>query len=361
MTALVIVCLAMAAFATALALLIRGVLYRPASALNLVVARRDNAGSDLFSITLRRPFPACLLPLPRFAAGQSVQLAIPGEPVKRRYSIARWQAIPFAYELTIKREQNGRFSPRLADHARPGARLLASRPCGHFTLPRRCTHGRAVFIAGGVGITPLLAMVEQWAKARRPYREVHLYWQIRHDHEALYRDALGMLAQRHPELRVRILVSRPMEEPARRITAELLAVELGALSNTDFYLCAGAALLDSMLVSLGNAGVAAEALHFERFTLGAAAESDEGWTLAYEGECFAFAGRASLLDAIEARCLAIDSDCRTGSCGRCMLAVEEGEAKHRITPEYDVPPRHVLACCAVPKSDIRLRAVGAAR
>jgi ferredoxin len=121
------------------------------------------------------------------------------------------------------------------------------------------------------------------------------------------------------------------------------------------------ARLLSTILMLGRTGVAAEALHCERFTLGAAGDSDEGWTLAYEGERFPFGGRPSLLDAIEARCLAIDSDCRTGTCGRCMLAVEEGEAQHRITPEYAVPPRHVLACCAVPKSDVRLRAVGAAQ
>lgn len=361
MVALIVLGLAVSAFATAVVLLIRGVLNRPASRLNLVVSRRANAADDLFSITLRRPFPSRLLPLPRFAAGQSVQLAIPGEPVMRRYSIARWCAIPFAYELTIKREPHGRFSRRLADYARPGARLLASRPGGRFTLPGRSAHGRVVFIAGGVGITPLLAMLDQWSEALRPYRQAHLYWQVRHGHEALYRDALGTLAQRHPQLRVRILVSRPSEGHAEKISAELLAVELGTLSDTDFYLCAGSALLDSMLVSLGRSGVAAEALHFERFTLGAEAGSDQGWTLAYQGEHFPFGARASLLDAIEARCLAIDSDCRTGSCGRCMLAVEEGEARHRITPEYAVPPRHVLACCAVPKSDVRLRAVGAAR
>lgn len=40
-----------------------------------------------------------------------------------------------------------------------------------------------------------------------------------------------------------------------------------------------------------------------------------------------------------------------------MVAVTAGEAKHRITPEYAAPPGHVLACCAVPTSDLRLRAV----
>lgn len=360
MVALIVLSLAATVFATALGLLLRGIFFRPASSgLKLVVCRRANAG-ELFSITLRRPFPACLWPLPRFAAGQSVQLAIPGEPLMRRYSIARWRSIPFAYELTVKRESRGRFSARLCDYAQPGARLFASHPGGNFTLARR-VHERAVFIAGGVGITPLLAMLDQWAKAGRPYRQAHLYWQVRHEQEAVYRDALGILAQRHSQLSVRILVSRPSAGHSQRLSANLLADELGDLSNTDFYVCAGPALLESVLASLRDAGVAARALHYERFTLGAAVEDGREWTLDYQGERIAFAGHASVLDAIEARCLAIDSDCRTGSCGRCMLAVEEGEAWHRVVPEYAVPPGHVLACCAVPNSDIRLRAVGVAQ
>src|SRR3990167_7153015 len=353
---LIILCLAGVVFMAATALLVRGTLYRSPRPLALVVAQRRNTAGDLFSLTLRRPGLGRLLPLPRYAAGQSVALTIPGETTKRRYSIARWQALPFAYELTIKREPQGRFSPRLGDYARVGARLEVGRPDGHFTLPENAAARRAVFIAGGVGITPLLAMLDHWAKTRRSYPEVHLYWQVRHEQEALYREALVSLAKKHPKLRVRILVSRPAQGCAEKISASLLGAELESLVNTDFYLCAGSGLLDPMLSDLGEAGVAAESLYFERFTLGGA-DVAEDWRIHYQGEQFSSAGHASLLDAIEAQRLAIDSDCRTGSCGRCLLAVEEGKAKHRVVPEYAVPPRHVLACCAVPQSDLQLRAV----
>lgn len=353
----VLLALTCAAFVMAVVLLICGALYRPARPLQLVVAARKDSAGDLFTLTLRRPGLARLLPLPRFAAGQSVTLVVPGEAVKRRYSIARWCRLPFAYEISIKREPQGRFSSRLADYAAPGARLVVGRPDGHFTLPALSAVRRAVLIAGGVGITPMLAMLDQWRRTRRPYLQIHLYWQVRHEEEALYRDELLELERQHLGLKVRILVSRPSQGQPEKISAQLLNAELAGLAETDFYLCAGAGLLDAMLAALQEAGVAADALHFERFSLGGPTATDEAWTISCEGREFAFAGHASLLDAMEGQGLVMEADCRTGSCGRCLVAVEQGQAVHRIAPEYEVPAGHVLACCAIPKSDLRMRAV----
>jgi uncharacterized protein len=341
----------------ALALLVQG-LYRRAQTLRLLVCQRTDSSPDLFSITLRRPRGSRFLPLPRFSAGQSVAITIPGEPLKRRYSIARWEAQPTAYELTIKREALGRFSPRLAEYAKPGARLLVGQPGGDFTLAQKAGAKRAIFIAGGVGITPLLAMLDEWVATQSHYAEAHLFWQVRQERDACYQDTLTALARERPNLRVRLVISRPAAGQGERLDVALLAKELGSFASTDFYLCAGPQLLESMLVGLGNAGVDPSALHFERFRMPDGADSD-GVTVSYQGTSFPFAGHSSLLDAIEAQRLPIDSECRTGCCGRCLVAVEEGEATHLIRPEHPVPENHVLACCAVPSSDLRLSPAGA--
>lgn len=359
-TTAVLIAACIAVSAEVLALLVRR--RRRAQTLQLVVCQRTDPTPDLFSITLRRPRGSGFLPLPRFAAGQSIAIAIPGQPLKRRYSIARWDAQPTAYELTIKREAQGRFSPRLAEYAQPGAHLLVDQPGGGFALAQETGAKRAVFIAGGVGITPLLAMLDEWTATRRIYTEAHLFWQLRHERDACYQDTLATLTKAHPDVHVRLLVSRPAAGQGERLDVALLAKELGSLASTDFYLCAGPALLESMLAGLGEAGVSPSALHFERFTLGYAGAdaSNEDVTITYQGKSFPFTGHPSLLDAIEAQRLPIDSDCRTGCCGRCLVAVEEGEASHRIAPEHPVPDNHVLACCAVPSSDLRLLPAAAA-
>ena len=352
--------LSTAAFMAAVVLLLRGMLYRPERALQLRVRQRKDAPGDLFILHLQRRGLARCLPLPRFAPGQSVALRIPGQTLKRRYSLARWRAWPWSYELAIKREAEGRFSLLLAEHAQTGAELQVERPNGHFTLARRPALQRAVLIAGGVGITPLLAMLDTWSTRLRPgYTEMHLYWQVRHENEAIYRDTLAALARRRPALRVRILVSRPTTGQAERISADLLAAELGALQDNDYYLCASNQLLDAMLDGLGGAGVPTAQLHYERFSLGALGAAEQSWAIHYQGRSFSSEGHASLLEAIEAQSLALDADCRTGSCGRCLVAVESGTAQHRVPPECKVPAGHVLACCALPTCDVQLRPAAA--
>lgn len=353
-----------AVFISALALLLRGIWYRPKrkpTPLRLVVSGRNDGPGGLFTLHVRRKGLARYLPLPRFAAGQSVALSIPGEKHKRRYSLARWKALAFTYEVTVKHEPDGRFTPRLFAHAQVGALLEVGRPEGHFTLVPQATHSRAVLIAGGVGITPLLAMLDQWSQRRVSYEQVHLYWQIRHDDEALYRGELMAMQKRCPALSVRILVSRPVHGAGERIGVDVVARELGTLAHTDFYLCASTALLDNLLMALTAAAVPADALHYERFSLGPTDGVDEGWQLNFNGETIPFGSHPSLLDAIEAQGMAVDSDCRTGSCGLCLLGVQAGEFRYRGTPECSVPAAHVLACCAVPKSHMRLcaPAVGA--
>lgn len=348
-----------AAFFGAVYLLLRGMSYRPKQRLQpirLIVASRTEAAGDLFTLRLKRRGLRRCLPLPRFTGGQSIALSIPGEKLKRRYSLARWQWLCWTYEVTIKREPDGRFSPRLFEHAQQGATLDVGRPEGHFLLASSSPRPRAVLIAGGVGITPLLAMLDQWAPRQRTYAHMHLYWQIRHDEETLYRDVLTDLQQRCPALQVRILVSRPTQGTGERVSVELMTRELGTLFNTDFYLCASTALLDSMLAALTEAAVPAEAQHYERFSLGPAEGGDEGWRLEYSGQQFTADGHPSLLDALEAQGFEVDADCRTGSCGRCLLGVETGEFQYRSSPECAVPTAHVLSCCALPKSHMRLRA-----
>lgn len=342
-----------AAVLAACVLLIRGTRYRPTQPLQLVVADRVDHDEHLFTLALRRPWHQRFRPLPRFGAGQSVAVGIPGAPLTRRYSLARWQARPWCYQLTVRREADGRFSPRLWAHARRGARLEVGVPTGSFVLDTASSRRRAVMIAGGVGITPLLAMVDRWAGGAGGYAELHLYWQVRRPWDAMYAAFLGYLASRNAAFRFRLLVSRPSAGVGERIDVALLRTELGELGDADFYLCAGAALLDPMLAALAQAGVVPDALRHERFAAPSVAAGAD-WRVVYGERVFSFAGHRTLLEAFEAEGLAIDSDCRNGSCGRCRLKVCLGRTQQVMAPEHALPEGQVLACCTQPASDLML-------
>jgi ferredoxin-NADP reductase len=353
------------ALACSVVVLARGVLYRhrPARTLDLVVRQRVDHANGWFTLTLQRPGLLRVLPLPRFEGGQSVALALPGSRLRRHYSLARWSHRPFGYEVSIKPEPHGKLSRQLAREATSGTRLQASHPSGEFTLGTGAlAHGgghtgRLVLIAGGIGITPLLAMLDQWG-AQRPQRsnnqELHLYWQCRHPDDWIYQGILRAHAATVVGARVRLLASRADDGTATRLSVTLLQEELGPLEHSHFLMCAGPQMLDELNAGLRSAGVPASHIHFERFTSGAAPGDTGTWALQVADKAVAFAGHAHVLSALEDAQIPLAADCRTGTCGQCCVQLLSGQTRSLLEPEFKAPAGHFLACCTVPLSDLQL-------
>lgn len=337
-----------------LAALVRGIFYRPtAKYLDLVITQRSNSQSEWFTLVLQRAWYARWQPLPRFRAGQSITITPAGSKTKRRYSLARWQKLPFSYEVTIKREPLGKVSNPLWLDAQVGNRLRITPPSGEFVLA--ADESPLVFIAGGVGITPLLAMLdEHLPKAKRDI-PVHLFWQVRYEHEWIYQPDLAQLQHQYPQLKVHLLVSQPErpEQAAHRININLLRAKLGNLRDYHYYLCASETLLDNLCSALETNGVPHEQIHFERFSI-ASGGATGIWALDVNGTAITFDGHKTLLDALEENNVPLSSDCRTGSCGECQITVTQGQTRYVITPEFAAPTGRILACCCVPKTNLNL-------
>lgn len=332
---------------------VRGIFYRPAPKnLKLRVTQRFDYPSEWFTLALRRPLLWCWLPLPRFQAGHSIAINSTVSTTKRRYSLARWSALPFSYQVTIKREVLGKVSNALWRDAQPNTMLNVSLPSGEFVIQAN-PNQPLVFIAGGVGITPLLAMLdEQLGKVRAP---IHLFWQVRAEHEWVYKTELEQLVKRHSHLHTYLLASRPeaVGSKAERISSELIQQKLGKLTLTaaHFYLCASQYLLDSLIDGLSVAGVPSTQIHFERFSVATQGTTGQ-WALNIQGQNIPFDQHKTLLDALEDGAINIASDCRTGTCGQCQIRVTQGTTRQVITPEFIPTEGCVLACCCVPESDL---------
>lgn len=354
----VLLSLALAVFIVAASLLVWGGLYRPTRQhLSLCITQRRDYPHDWFTLILQRPWYARALPLPRFQAGQSVAVSLLGTPLRRRYSLARWKKFPFQYEITVKREPQGKFTNRLAKEALTGAQLRVELPSGDFILPQRPSTRRAVLIAGGVGITPLLAMIDQCLSKQFTFQEIHLYWQVRFEHEWMYRDVLQQFVARDARIRLRLLASKAVSGVAERISLALLRQELGDFSDTTFLMCASQSMLDDLADGLQANGVSSSSIHFERFAIGVSGREAGTWQLTIAGKNLSFQGHANLLDALEDGDVSIPFDCRTGTCGQCRLNVLAGQTSNLVQPEFVVSPGQVLACCCIPQSDLTLSAV----
>jgi len=337
-----------------LAALIRGIFYRPTPKhLSLVITQRINTQSEWFRLVLQRPWYSRWQPLPRFRAGQSIAITLTDSKTRRRYSLARWQKIPFSYEVTIKREPEGKVSNQLWQKAQVGSRLTITPPSGEFVLA--ANSASLVLIAGSVGITPLLAMLDE----RLPQNDkqaIHLFWQVRHEHEWIYQPQLLQLQQQYPQLTLHFLVSQPEQSDyqARRININLLRGKLGSLRDYHYYLCASEALLDNLCSALETNGVPHEQIHFERFSI-ASGSATGVWALDVNGTAITFDGHKTLLDALEENNIPISSDCRAGRCGECQIPLTHGQTRYIVTPEFVPQNGHILACCCVPESDLVIR------
>lgn len=281
--------------------------------------------------------------LPPARAGQHIQLFgtdADGQPVSRAYSLAQDCQHRHFYRLVIKAETGGRLSSRLFDTVRVGDLLQVSIPKGHFVLSR----GRKplVLVAGGVGVTPMLAMVYQALRQRRP---VTLVYQARTAADLLFHRIFSRL----PGLHYVPVLSQPTPDwpggHGRISAAQLLA--LGGRQAT-YYCCANAAMTAQLSADLAKAGIT---LQYELFSAGA---SKQSCLLQYGDISTDSAGFSSVLDALNSAGAGIPSDCRGGSCGLCKKRLLKGEVIQMLDPAAPLAAGEVLTCCIQAKTALLL-------
>lgn len=317
-------------------------------------------------------------PLP-FRAGQHlpVRVTLPGAdaPVIRTYTLS---AAPSnaGYRLSVKRE--GAVSAHLHDRIRVGDVIEARPPAGRFTLDPAAT-GPVVMLAGGVGITPLLAMLRHLVHAGSRtgrIRPVTLFHAARSRHERAFdRELADLVAAAGGAVRVvRVLGDVTDAEAGRdydaagRIDAALVA-RFAPLADAEIYLCGPAAFAQALYDGLRACGVPDARIHAEAFGPSALARTGSGPPRPPSPDPVAVAfvasatvarwtpGSGTLLDLAEASGLSPAYGCREGSCGTCRTRLLAGAVTYPVAPAAALAPDEVLPCRAVPAAgtdDLRL-------
>jgi len=228
--------------------------------------------------------PADGQPLPAYRAGQFISLALemPHHPYRqiRQYSLSEASGRPY-FRITVKREPSRTDHPSalvsnyLHDSIRVGSQLAVHAPTGEFFLPAGGS-SPLVFIAGGLGITPIMAMLEQLAQENTP-RPVLLVHAVRDADHHPFRNRLQQLAQRLPWLRFFSVYQRlpvevaegeadllPPECASGFLDAELLGQLLTArFDGAEYYCCGPLGFMRHVNKLLIERGV--EDCHFEVF------------------------------------------------------------------------------------------------
>lgn len=321
--------------------------------------------------------------LPRFEPGQYLTFHLPIDPGQRPlvrcYSLSERPREDY-YRITVKHVgppsgradlPAGQGSSYFHRHVQVGTVLDVQAPQGAFFLDPT-DPAPMVLIGGGIGVTPLVSMVNAIAHQRRG-QTVYVFAGFGNSREQPFREHLRELAAAHDQLHLDISYSRPRPADHRgreydqrgRIDIARLRQVLPS-NNFRFYLCGPPGMMQSLVPALWEWGVPRSQVHFEAFGPASVQGLSDASRLAVE-PCqveFSLAGttlrwdgeQASLLELAEAAGVALDYGCRAGNCGECLVTVREGQVVHLHEPGAAVPAGQCLPCIGVPRGDVVLEA-----
>ncbi|MFC0430857.1 PDR/VanB family oxidoreductase [Kutzneria buriramensis] len=253
--------------------------------------------------------------LPAWRPGAHIDLVLPTGD-ERQYSLCGALDAD-AWRIAVRRAEAGRGGSAYVHNVlETGMSLRARGPVSHFEFQPEVP---ALFIAGGIGITPILPMIESAEASGTPWR---LVYAGRTRVSMAFADEL---VRSHPG-KVELRVSA---EGSRLDAGRLLGVPA---AGTVVYCCGPTGLVDA--VEAAMRAWPQGSLHVERFApkvVPATADAGFEVELALSGQTLSVPPGRSILDVVEDAGILVLSSCREGTCGTCETAILDGTAEHRDT------------------------------
>jgi uncharacterized protein len=337
---------------------------------------------DVFSFHLA---PHDGKPLPPFKPGQYVtfQLKVSGQskPVIRCYSLSDGPTRRDYYRVTIKRalpspdqpnHQPGVASSFFCDSVKPDDILDVKAPSGNFYLDTAKETG-IVLISAGVGVTPMLSMLNT-VLANRSQREVWFFFGVRNRSDHIQKEYLESVAAKHDNVHLHVCYSKPGPndqlgkdyQHADRVSVDLFKKLLPS-NNYEFFLCGPGAFMKSITDGLAEWGVPDENVAFEAFGPATVVRKAAPPMPASVGAAaievsFSRSGKicqwnpqfGSLLDLADANGIKIDSGCRAGNCGTCLVAIKSGKVEYVAGHGAPSEDGSCLTCICKPQTSLVL-------
>jgi len=325
--------------------------------------------------------------IPCHKAGQflPVEIRPPGvaEPIRRTYTISNAPNGAW-YRLSIKREPPanpgvppGVVSSYFHEIVEVGSTIRAMSPRGKFTLDESSARP-VVLLSGGVGLTPMISMLEQLYKRIESCGSTRKIWFI---HGAINGEAhafgaqVRKLAVDYPNLNLHVRYSHPSEADVRgshydssgHIDIDLIK-SLLPFDDYEFYMCGPPPFMETLYAGLKDLNVSDKRIHYEFFGPGATLLREQPGTsigLATDLQDrspvpvrFAKSrksatwdpSKGTLLDLAESEGLRPAYSCRSGICQTCAAGIIKGEVDYLESPMATPEAGEVLLCCSYPKS-----------
>lgn len=221
--------------------------------------------------------------------------------------------------------------------------MRASLPGNDFALAEEAAH--SVFIAGGIGITPILSMLHRLEELGRRWQ---LHYAGRSPEETAFAGTLRAMQGGRGRGEVEFCFG---DSRAERL--DIAAIVRNAPAGAHLYCCGPARMIDAFVEAC--AGRPAHTVHFERFAAGSAAATEGGYEVVLErsGQRLAVAPGKTILDTLLDHAIDVPYACSAGVCGTCRTRVIAGEPDHRddyLDAQEKQSNEAIMICCSGSRS-----------
>jgi vanillate O-demethylase ferredoxin subunit len=283
--------------------------------IDVKVLRKTQEAEDIASFELARADGAAL---PAFSAGSHIDVHLPGG-VTRQYSLCNDSSARHVYRIAVLRDAKSRGGSVAMHAVREGDRLAISEPRNHFPLVHAV---RTLLFAGGIGITPLLAMAQRLAAVGA---EFELHYCTRSKAKTAFADEI---AASPFAARTHLHFDDGPEDQRLQLALLITQVE----PQTHLYVCGPTGFIQFVTDWAKGCGWPAGQVHVEHFS-GAAPDTsgDREFQvkLASTGQLVTVPANQSVVQALAAAGVEVLTSCEQGVCGTCVTRVLGGECDHR--------------------------------
>lgn len=281
--------------------------------------------------------------LPCAEAGSHIDLLI-SDQLRRSYSLLK-PSNGTSYEVAVQLEENGRGGSRyLHEQVSEGMTISISPPRNNF--PIREHLDKAVLVAGGIGITPIMSMLQVLLAQDK---DVHLIYCTRSRKHAAFLNELAGIAANSSHVSVDFLFEDTHGKP------ELIKLLSAFGPDHHYYCCGPAGMLGAFELACTTFGYSN--YFVERFAAveDTTSTQDAGYQveLARSGKLLQVPAGRTLLDVLLDAGVDIAYSCQEGACGSCETTVLEGEIDHRdclLSEEERIAGKTMLVCVSGCKS-----------
>lgn len=309
--------------------------------------------------------------LPVFEAGQYINIFVEIDNVRtsRPYSISSSPNNREYFEITIAKIKAGFVSDYFLDKVKVGDRFIANGPAGVFRYNPIFHKRKAIYLAGGSGITPFMSMIFD-AIEKKIDREIYLIYGARCEELAIFHRELTEIASKNSNIKYTLVVSEDDSYNGRKgfIDEELIKELIPEYQDGTFYLCGPPIMTDFCTEELNKLNVIKRTIRREMFGGRQDIWLEPGWPKEIIGEeVFKIKvgnkeipaiSKESILTALERSEIRMNVCCRSGECSLCRVALVSGKVfmpRGVLLRLADEKFGYIHSCKSYPIGDLEIR------